>query len=772
MLSVMKGTAGVAIPTAPYGMASTEEPVIAGGRSPWKWITGLVPHGRTLSREDWDRRHRAILVVLGLSIIGLVVFGAYRGYSPFHLVIDGGAVAFFNACAWQPLGGRKLRSTLASIALLTAASMSVHLSGGSIEAHFSFFVVITLLMLYHDWLPFLVAIAYVVGEHGIIGVLLPTAVYNDPAAQTNPWLWASIHGAFVVAASVANLAHWRLSETDHQRTLATENSYRRLFAGNPQPMWVFDVNTLAFLDVNDAAVEHYGYSREEFLSMTIADIRPAEDLNSMVRSVQESANMQQSGPWRHLTKDGRTILVQVSSHQVPFGSIDARHVIAEDVTEREGLLDQLRHQAFHDALTGLPNRSLLLDRLAVMLRHTARTGFEVAILFCDLDGFKPINDSLGHNIGDELLREVVRRFGQSLRGPDTLARLGGDEFVVIAEVDGEHGAIQLAERLAASLAQPMDLQGHQVRVSTSIGIAMAGPESANAADLIRNADIAMYRAKSRGRASYEVFASGMHGRAVQRLAIEQDMRPAMGRDEFRVYYQPLVDARSRRITGFEALARWQHPTRGLVGPDLFIGVAEETGFILTLGAWVLGEACRQLAEWREVYGAHLKVSVNLSARQLSDPGLVDYIDSTLKSTGLEPGALLLEITESVLMANVEASFQTLEAIKTLGVGVTVDDFGTGYSSLAYLTQVPLDFLKIDRSFVAQLEHDEKSSVLASTVINLAHNLGVRTVAEGVETEGQANILRALGCDLLQGFLFGRPAAPEASEGLLGSRLAS
>jgi len=724
-------------------------------------VVAFVPHGRDLAPSDWDRRHRAILVILVCYIVALFAFGEFRGYALGHVLVDVIAVAVFTAWAAQPFGGRKLRSTLASVALLTAASMGVHLSGGSIEAHFQFFVVITLLMLYQDWLPFLVAIAYVVGEHGIIGVLLPAAVYDHAAARSQPWLWAGIHGAFVLAASAANMAHWRLSESDHERTKATELSYQRLFAGNPQPMWVFDAVTLRFLDVNDAAVHHYGYSKGEFLAMTIADIRPADDVPAMLETVRHQNELEQSGPWRHITKDGRTILVQISSHAVPMGDGGARHVMAEDVTEREGLVDQLRHQAFHDSLTGLPNRALLLDRLAVQLQQSRRRRSSVAVLFCDLDGFKPINDSLGHAMGDELLRQAAARFSATLREQDTLARLGGDEFVVACEVEGERAAILLAERLAASLEEPIYLNGHQVRTTTSVGIAITSDESAGAEELVRNADIAMYRAKSRARGGFEIFDSEMHERAVRRLALEQDLRPAMGRDEFRLHYQPLVSTSDRHLLGFEALVRWEHPLRGLLAPGEFIGIAEDSGFILTLGAWVLGEACRQVAEWSTRYDLDLKVSVNVSARQLADPGLSTYIRDTLRATGMRPESLVLEITESVLMADVEASFLRLDEIKKLGVGVSIDDFGTGYSSLSYLSQIPLDYLKIDRSFVANLETDQKARVLASTVVNLARNLGVRSVAEGLETEGQFAVLAALGCDVLQGYLIGRPTDPRS-----------
>ena len=719
-------------------------------------LRALVPHGSTLDQADWDRRHRSIIVVMCLYVVGLLAFGLFRGYSLFHVLVDAGAVAVFTAWAAQPLGGRKLRSTLASIGLLTAASLGVHLSGGSIEAHFQFFVVITLLMLYQDWLPFLVAIAYVVGEHGVVGVLLPASVYNHPDAASQPWLWAGIHGGFVLAASAANMAHWRLSETAYERRRKSEVSYRKLFAEHPQPMWVFADDTLRFLEVNDAAVARYGYSREEFLAMTIADIRPAEDVTTMLAAAEEHRDLERSGPWRHLTRDGQTILVEVSSHAVEMGGRAARHVMAEDVTGREALVSQLRHQAFHDSLTGLPNRALLLDRLSIVLQHSRRTGSFVAALFCDLDGFKPINDSLGHAMGDELLRQAADRIRAGLRGHDTLARLGGDEFVAVCDLDSESAAMQMAERLLAAMAEPFNLDGHQVRMSASIGISVARSGSVDAEDMVRNADIAMYRAKSRARGGFEMFDAAMHERALHRLTLEQDMRPAMGRDEFRIHYQPLVSTADRKLLGFEALLRWQHPTRGLVPPADFIGIAEDSGFILTLGAWVLGEACRQVAEWNALYDRDLKVSVNVSARQLADPGLPAYIESTLRSTGLAPASLVLEITESVLMGNVDAALERLEQIKHLGVAVSIDDFGTGYSSLAYLSKIPLDYLKIDRSFVAGLETDQKARVLASTVVTLARNLGVHSVAEGLETEAQFAILAALGCDVLQGYLVGRP----------------
>ncbi len=440
----------------------------------WTRALDALPHGRELSQPQWDQRHRAILVILGFYAAGLVAFGRYRGYSWTHLAVDGGGVVVLTLMAAQPFGGRRVRSSLASLALLTCAAVGVHLSGGRIEAHFAFFVVISILMLYQDWLPFLLAIAFVVGEHGVIGVILPASVYATPDAQADPWMWAAIHGAFVLAASAANLAHWRLSEDDLRRAQASDRSYRRLFSGNPQPMWVFDAETLDFLDVNDAAVHHYGYSRQEFLDMTLRDIRPPEDIPALTEIVTTlTTGVDGSGPWRHITKQGEVILARISAHPVLFDEREAFHVIAEDVTEREALAAQLRHQAFHDPLTGLPNRALLLDRLFVMQQHAQRSRCAVAVLFCDLDGFKPINDSLGHAVGDDLLRCAADRLTATLRAEDTLSRVGGDEFVAICEVDDEDAAMRLAQRLCAALDAPFELDGHHVSVSASVGVALA-----------------------------------------------------------------------------------------------------------------------------------------------------------------------------------------------------------------------------------------------------------------------------------------------------------
>ena len=437
-----------------------------------------------------------------------------------------------------------------------------------------------------------------------------------------------------------------------------------------------------------------------------------------------------------------------------------------DVTERKVAEEMLLHNALHDALTGLPNRSLLLDRLGLALRRCVRSGGNVAVLFLDLDNFKVVNDSLGHAVGDRLLAAVARRVEGALRPSDTVARLGGDEFTVLLEDLGEPDeARRVAERLHHALAEPFDLEGRAVFTTASVGIAVGGggtaPES-----LLRDADTAMYRAKSRGRARCEVFDPAMHTSALARLHLETDLRGAVERDEFELAYQPLVSLRDGRITGFEALARWRHPGRGMLNPSEFIPAAEDTGLIVPLGRWVLREACRQMRAWNRHYGAALSVNVNLSPRQFLDGGLARDVAAALRDTELPAAFLKLEITESLLMGDLGGVGGVLEELKGLGVELCIDDFGTGYSSLSYLHRFPIDTLKIDRSFVARLDGDGQSEQIVRTILVLARTLNLRAVAEGVETEEQAERLRAMGCEYAQGFRFSRPLAGEEAGALI------
>ena len=553
--------------------------------------------------------------------------------------------------------------------------------------------------------------------------------------------------------------------TDQRRAATaladSEASFRMLFANNPRPMWVWDMETLAFLEVNEAAVKHYGYSREEFLAKRITDIRPEEDVPSLLTAVNElRPTLNKAGTWQHRLKDGRIIDVDITAHRLMFAGRDAVLVDVHDVTERNALEEQLRHQAFHDPLTRLANRPLFTDRVEHALSVRRQNGRGIAILLLDLDRFKTINDSLGHSTGDELLIAVGERIVHCLRPGDTAARLGGDEFVILLEDVGELSeATGLAARIIDELSSPFELSGREVGIRASIGIVLHRIGAITADDLVRNADAAMYAAKSSGTGSWRVFEAAMHQAALQRLELEAQLRGAIDRDELILHYQPLIALGEDEVVGFEALVRWQHPTRGLVAPMEFVPIAEDTGFIIPIGTWVLEQACAAATRWPgRKNGEPMQISVNLSARQLFDPNLVDTARSIVSRNGLEAGQLTLEITESVLMEDTDLSVLQLNALKKLGVQIAIDDFGTGYSSLSYLRSFPVDVLKIDKSFTDTVAVDVDGACFVQAILHLAQVLRVTTVAEGVEHAAQAERLRELGCDLAQGFYFGRPAA--------------
>jgi diguanylate cyclase (GGDEF)-like protein len=439
-----------------------------------------------------------------------------------------------------------------------------------------------------------------------------------------------------------------------------------------------------------------------------------------------------------------------------------------DITSRKQADTQLAHQALHDPLTDLPNRTLFLDRVSVALARNERRPGGLAVLFLDLDRFKVVNDSLGHEAGDRLLRAVASRLRGVLRPGDTAARFGGDEFVVLCEdIVSTTDAVAIAERISQALARPFVLDDQEVFLTSSIGIAVSTGPATRAETLVRDADSAMYRAKETGKAHYELFDEAMRDWALQRLALENALHRALERDEFRVHYQPEIDVRTGDVIGAEALVRWEHPVRGLLAPGDWLPLAEEIGLIVPIGAWVLGEACRQLARWQEAGGAGanghgLVMAVNLSARQLAQADLPEVVSRSLRDAGVDAKCLCLEITEDALMHDADAATSTLEELAALGVGVAVDDFGTGYSSLAYLKRFPVDSLKVDRSFVSGLgEMDNDSSTIVAAVVGLAHALGMSAVAEGVETEAQLDHVRRLDCDAAQGFHLGRPAPPDS-----------
>jgi diguanylate cyclase (GGDEF)-like protein len=600
-------------------------------------VRSVLPVGRGLSEDLWQSRHFGIVVLMVAHLPILLAIGLAGGRGLGHTLVDLVPVMFCAAVALQQRHlSRVYASGAATLGLIVCSALLVHLTGGTIEMHFHFFVMVGVITLYQDWVPFGLALLFVVLHHGVMGALAPEAVYNHDGAQRNPWLWALIHGGFVLAASVAHVLSWRLNED----------------------------------------------------------------------------------------------------------------------------------QALRDSLTRLPNRALFADQLRVALARRTRYGSSIAVLFIDLDGFKVVNDTQGHQAGDRLLVEVAHRLNSCVRQVDTAARFGGDEFAVLLDDVDKEGARVVADRILAALSEPVSLEGGDVRVSASIGLVVVESET-SADDVLRNADLAMYTAKAAGGRQVEVFADGLVNPSTETAWVADELRAALAAGEIEVFYQPTVELDTGAITGMEALARWDHRERGQISPGVFIPVAEQTGMIAELGRRVLNVACADGAEWHQEH-PHLSVAVNVSVRQLADPSFVQHVAEALSTSGMRPGALVLEITESVLAQDVQQTAARLHELKALGVRLAIDDFGTGYSSLSYLRHFPIDILKIDRSFVEQLPGD--GTALARSIVRLGESLHLDVVAEGVEDDAQRGALTSLGCRHGQGFLFAKAEPSAVIDVLLDSSL--
>jgi diguanylate cyclase (GGDEF)-like protein len=594
-------------------------------------VAGLLPEGRRLPEPVWQRRHRIILRVALVQAVGLGLLAWSWG----HGLLASADVTLLVAAplliASAPEINRKARAAAATTSLIGASVALVQLWEGVTEAHFHFFVMIGVVSLYQDWLPFGIALFMVVAHHGVAGTIAPHAVFGTHAAQHDPWVWAGIHGVFVLAASVAHLAAWRLNE----------------------------------------------------------------------------------------------------------------------------------EQVLQDRLTGLANRTSLEETASRLLGGDG----DVSLLVLDLDDFKDLNDTRGHAAGDELLGVVAERLRACVRGGDLVARLGGDEFAVVVP-DDARVARSVGERVLAALSTPAELvDGTIVSLRGSLGIATpvdAGERTLST--LLRNADLAMYLAKSQGKDRLVVYAEGMAEEARRRSDLQHDLADAAEAGQLRVHYQPTVLLDDGEITGFEALVRWQHPERGLVPPVEFVPLAEETGAITAIGRWVLRQAVAQGAAWSAAAGRPLRMSVNLSPRQLMDDDVPALVAEALAETGFPADQLTLEVTEGVLVHDVERVVAQLHALRAVGVRIAIDDFGTGFSSLSYLRRLPADVLKIDRSFVMDLTDGGSSTSLVSSIIELARTLGLDVIAEGVETEAQRVALQGLQCVQAQGYLFARPQPADSFGG--------
>ena len=539
-----------------------------------------------------------------------------------------------------------------------------------------------------------------------------------------------------------------------------------------------------FAYVNEAFCRQAAYTRRELLSLRIHDIDsdlPQDKWTEHWQHLKKRGTLQFES-W-HRRKDGTIFPVEISANYVTFGGREYNVAFVRDITQRKQAERQLQDAARHDALTGLPNRTLLLEHLENSIAHARRDpARKFAVLFLDFDRFKLINDSLGHHVGDLFLVEIARRLDGLAIPPDghgddpstarVVARLGGDEFTVL--LDGVRDADEVtifAKCLEHALSQPYKLEEHEVFTTVSIGIVIGGREYARAEDVLRDADTAMYRAKSLGKACFVVFDRHMHEEVRAALELEKDLRHALDKGELRLWYQPIIALETGELCGFEALLRWEHPRQGLIPPDRFISLAEETGLIVPIGEWVLEQACRQVLAWhRGPWTRHPFVSVNLSKRQLMVPAFVRRLQEIVRDSGVDPGWLKLEVTESAIMEHPETIVPGLRQLKSLRVELMMDDFGTGHSSLSRLHEFPVDAIKVDRAFVATMAESRQLAAIMQAILTLARNLEMKVVAEGVETKEQLAQLLAMGCDYAQGYFFSRPMVARDAQRLLNGTL--
>ena len=528
---------------------------------------------------------------------------------------------------------------------------------------------------------------------------------------------------------------------------------------------------IPILYVNPAFERMTGYSAEEAIGkdcqFLLGKDQTQLDLYNLLYAMQEGREAR--AVLHSNRKDGSLFWGEVHIAPVRTEEEQITHYVGiiTDVTERKHMEDQLMQQATHDALTGLPNRLLLIDRIAQAITYANRTHNQVVLLFIDLDHFKYVNDTFGHSRGDMLLEIAAKRLVDCMRESDTVARLGGDEFVVLlTSVNSERNIATVAQKILKVLAMPYTIDKHEVILSASVGISIYPKDGTDTESLLKNADIAMYRAKETGRNSFHFFTDELNQRVQQRTLLERHLHHALARQELLLHYQPLLDLGSGKICGFEALLRWQHPSLGLVSPLQFVSLAEETGLIIDIGDWIIQTACAQVKAWQDLGLPKVSIAINLSGKQLKQFYFVDKVKNILAKTGLDPTCLVFELTESIIIENLKETAEMLKQLRQLGISIVIDDFGTGYSSLSYLKQLPVDKIKIDKIFIDDITNNEEDAAITKAIIAMAKSLKLKVLAEGVEKVEQLQYLKAAGCDEMQGYYFSRPVVKEACEEML------
>ena len=758
-------------------------------------IAQRMPSGRHLPDEQWQQHHRFVLRTL--AGLGAVVV-AYALYTQHGLLGAAGLalpVAALGFAAALPILTRGEKANLAAVGLMTAAAVVVHISGGRTEAHFLFFALLPLAALYATPAPFVMAVGFVAVHHFVFGSLLHGSVFMHGQSVLQ---MALLHAVFILVESWACFVAWRrfedrrefveqlASERTTQLRLQREELVRLAAVVQSTDDAVYTASPQGLIETwNPGAERLYGYRAEEVLGRHVRTL-VAPGMESLVgpalATLERSSNLHVER--LHRRKDGSLFeaLITVSAIRAEDGALTGHAAIARDVTDQKRArteavstarrlqeqAGELTRLAMHDPLTGLANRALLQQRLATALSD--RRGGPSAVLLLDLDDFKSVNDVFGHSAGDAVLTTIADRLSSCVRPEDTVARLGGDEFVVL--VEEAHGRAEvgaIADRVIAASNQPVPWGTETFRVGCSIGITLVEVMDARTGDaVLRDADIAMYAAKTAGRNRFAVFHPTMREELVAQSQLSRDLREAAAGGQFFLLYQPQVDVRSGRVTGVEALTRWQHPERGLVMPDTFIPVAERAGCIDAIDDWALGEACRQVAAWDAVGLPRLQVAVNISARRLARGDLAETVRSSARAAGVDPARLEIEITETATTTCAIEAARALEEVRALGVSIAIDDFGMGHSSFGRLRALPVDRLKIDRSFIAALDAHSGSGSIAGAMVAMGGSLGLDVVAEGVETEEQLAVLRALGCSAVQGYLFGRPMPADEVDLLLRS----